>query len=248
VTVSHADGCYEYTASSMVRWLDENPLVLGIFLLIIGPMVAMTGKRLFPYISAFIGGFALVASVMLFSGAMGWLSEWWIVFLVLALAIALGALFGVFIKRNMWFAVGTVGVVGGLFLGAALYSLLLNWFGWESYWGFWSITIAVAVIGGILSCKFNSMIVILATSFFGSYIFVTGLNYIFGGSPGLVTMVAKLENDEPVVFTGATYIYLVVLVCLFTFTAVWQSYKEEEHEELKKHTQKTDEVEPFVRA
>ena len=80
--------------------------------------------------------------------------------------------------------------------------------------------------------------VLIATSFFGSYLFVQGLNYVFGGSVGLVTMIEKIGDGENVVFTASTYIYLVVFVCMFAFTTVWQAYKEEEHEELAKHTQK----------
>merc|ERR1719188_578765 len=163
-----------------------------------------------------------------------------IVFLV---CLTLGVLFGMLLRRTVWFAVGLVGIIGGFFLGAFIYTVILQTSGWESYWGFWGISIGVAVLGGVLSFAKGQTIVLLSTSFFGSYMFVSGLNYIFGGSVGLAEMCTKISNGEAVVFSSASYVYLCILICLFAFTTVWQAYKEEEHEELVNHMKKDGKVE-----
>lgn len=221
VTVSHADGCYEYTASPLIRWLSDNPYVLGIMLLVVGPMIAMCGKRWFPYIAATMGGMFIGGFFMLVAGAFGWLSSTvWIIVCVL-IAVALGVAFGMLLRKVIWFAVGLVGIIGGFFLGSFVYTLILHASGWESYWGYWGVAIGFAVLGGVLSCYFGKNIVLLCTSFFGSYLFVSGLNYILGGSPGLAEICGKLSAGQSVVFTSASYVYLAVLIAMFAFTAVW---------------------------
>ena len=201
VTVNHADGCYQYTANSLIRYLSENPYVLGVFLLIVGPIIAMCGKRWFPYIAAAIGGMSLIGILMLVAAALGWFTTWGWVLLIFIICVTLGVLFGMLLRRFIWFAIGLIGIIGGFLLGAFVYTLILKSSGWESYWGFWGITLAMAILGGVLAYVFGQTIVLLATSFFGSYLFVSGLNDIFGGSPGLAEMGAKLSNGEPVVFT-----------------------------------------------
>jgi hypothetical protein len=221
VTVSHADGCYEYTASPLIRWLSDNPYVLGIVFLVLGPIIAMCGKRWFPYIAATMGGMFVGGFFMLVAGALGWLNStvWMIVCFIIAAALGVG--FGMLLKKVIWLAVGLVGIVGGFYLGSFLYTLILHASGWESYWGYWGIALSFAILGGVLSCKFGKNIVLLGTSFFGSYIFVSGLNYVLGGSPGLAEICGKLADGQHVVFTSATYVYLAVLICMFAFTAVW---------------------------
>ena len=51
-------------------------------------------------------------------------------------------------------------------------------------------------------------------------------------------MVAKIQDGENVAFTASTYIYLVVFICMFALSTVWQAYKEQKHDELAEHTKK----------
>ena len=236
--MTHADGCYEYTANSLVRWLSENPTVLGIVFLLVGPIIAMCGKRWFPYIAAGIGAISMISLVMLCAGLFGLLSSWvWGVVSVLV-ALAAGILFGMFLRKMVWTAVGITGAISGFLFGGFVYTLILQAFNWKSYWGYWGLAVSFCVLFTVLTCKYGQQMVMVATSFFGSYIFVAGLNYVFGGSVGLITMVAKIQDGENVTFSAATYIYLVVFICMFAFSTVWQAYKEPEHEELAEHTKK----------
>lgn len=238
VTMAHSDGCYEYTANSLIRWLSENPTVLGVVFLLVGPIIAMMGKRWFPYIAASIGAITVFCGVMLLAGLFGFFSSWlWgsISFLV---ALLVGVLFGMFLRRAVWTAVGITGAISGFLFGGFIYTVILQTFAWKSLYGYWGLAVSFCVLFTVLSCIYGQQMVLLATSFFGSYLFVSGLNYVFGGSVGLVTMLAKIQDGEDVVFTASTYIYLVVFVCMFAFTTVWQTYKEQEHEELANHTKK----------
>ena len=238
VTMAHSDGCYEYTANSLIRWLSENPTVLGLVFLLVGPVIAMMGKRWFPYIAASIGAITVICGVMLLAGLFGFMSSWVWGTISLLVAVLVGVLFGMFLRRAVWTAVGITGAISGFLFGGFVYTLILQASGWKSLYGYWGLAVTFCVLFTVLSCIYGQQMVLLATSFFGSYLFVSGLNYVFGGSVGLVTMLAKIQDGEEVTFTASTYIYLVVFVCMFAFTTVWQFYKEQEHEELANHTKK----------
>ena len=155
VTMAHADGCYEYTANSLVRWLSENPTVLGIAFLLVGPIIAMCGKRWFPYIAAGIGAISMTSFIVLLAGIFGAFSSvvWGVLSVIVALAV--GIAFGALLRRMVWTAVGITGAISGFLFGGFVYTLILQAFNWHSVWGYWGLAVTFAILFTALSCKFG---------------------------------------------------------------------------------------------
>ena len=64
IAVKHASGCHTVTASTAVKWVSDNPIVLGVACIIIGAITAMCGKRWFPWIAAAYGALSAIDSVV----------------------------------------------------------------------------------------------------------------------------------------------------------------------------------------
>ena len=178
VTVKHAAGCHTFTADPIIRWLSDNPWVLAIFLLIVGPIVAIFGKRWFPYVIATISSL-LVVSIIVFGGALhGFADTTTSLIILLVVALLAGILTGVVIRRAIWIGVGLTGIVAGFALGSFIYGCILATTGWKSYWGALAICISLAIVGGILTFTLGKQIIILFTSLIGSYLFTRGITLI----------------------------------------------------------------------
>jgi hypothetical protein len=64
VVMKHSAGCHIYTANWFQRWISRNPWAVGVALLIAGPIIAMAGKRMFPWVAATVGSLATIGAVI----------------------------------------------------------------------------------------------------------------------------------------------------------------------------------------
>lgn len=76
------------------------------------------------------------------------------------------------------------------------------------------MAIGFAIIASILSFYFYDRVLILATSFGGSYMLLRGISLYAGGFPNEFTLVEKYEKDVPDAFSAWYYLYLVFIVAL----------------------------------
>ena len=179
VTVEHDAGCPIATGNELTIWLDNNPWVLAIFLLIVGPIVAILGKKWFPTIAGIIACLTVMELIVHFAAHMGWLAASWTPWVVLLVAILIGAPIGLIVTRAIWFAVGIVGIVAGCCLGLFLFGIMAASTGHASNWEMVTFAIIGGIVCGALSFKWGKEIVILSTSFIGSYMFMRGWTFIF---------------------------------------------------------------------
>lgn len=75
--------------------------------------------------------------------------------------------------------------------------------------------VVFTIIGGILGFEFQNLIVIIATSFIGSYITVRSLSLIFGGFPNEFDLTRKLQTGVLTGLPWYTYLYLALILILF---------------------------------
>lgn len=185
VTINSAVGCPVDTGSELDRWLDSNPLVLAVFMLIVGPVIAFLGKKWFPYVAAIVAGISVMDLCAWGAAEMGWLSSSWMPYVVLAVAIILAIIVGSLIRRAIWFAVGLVGIVAGASFGVVLWGTLVvsGLFAGDHPWTLILFGVLFAIIAGVLSFKWGQQMIVLATSMIGSYIFMRGWTLIFEGYP-----------------------------------------------------------------
>jgi len=95
-------GCPKYSATAWVEFLNENPWVIAVLMIIFGLITTFFGKKFFTItLSVACGGFVFMASMFLFSlmGMLEYLDDKnqgnvGLVILAFFLAIALGGLVG----------------------------------------------------------------------------------------------------------------------------------------------------------
>lgn len=114
---------------------------------------------------------------------MAWMSTevgYWVTIGVGAvLSLVLGYLSLYFLKPF----IGLLGAVGGFFLGTTLYSAFLANISGIPSWTMIVIGIVLGVVAGFFAYKFARPAIIITTALIGSYLFMRGCSYIFGGYP-----------------------------------------------------------------
>jgi len=119
--------------------------------------------------------------------------------------------------RTVRIAVGFLGLIGGFFLGVLIYTIVLATLHKGALWIMICFSILCSIIGGFLSFKFSKQVVLFFTSLIGSYLFMRGFAYFFGGFPDEEELLIQLKNHEPVnqEFTIAFWIYLTLFLIGF---------------------------------
>jgi hypothetical protein len=134
VIVAHSAGCANVDVSGFGNFMNENPWILGIILLVCGPFIAFCGKRFYPWVTAFIAGiFVGFGSFTIFS-ALDWTCSTAGLVICVIVAIVLAVLASKIVFKMVWVGIGMLGIVGGYFLGTMIYTLLLASFKWEALW------------------------------------------------------------------------------------------------------------------
>jgi len=137
------------------EFITEHPAILGVLLIILGPVIALFGKRWFPFVVASIV-FLFVATgfLMMFSyfelmettpGLAGCISG----------SLVLGLLFAWFAKAHMWAAIGLLGLIGGWFLGEMIYLFVLGVSDFQNLPAYLGISGGCVLIVGFCSCKYS---------------------------------------------------------------------------------------------
>ena len=183
VTMRHAAGCHIYNDDSIAVWREENSWFSAITLIVGGAVVAMLGKRWFPWVGGTFAAVGVLYTVVTLSGSLEWTESAVGMILTLLVGMALAIFIGSLIRRNIWLAFGITGVLCGFALGGIVYDAILAAVDWESQVGYFVIVGLFGLLGGALIFKFDRKIALLGTSFVGSYAFVRGWSFVIGGWP-----------------------------------------------------------------
>lgn len=178
-------------------YIAENPLIVGIVLVVFGAITCFRGRKFFDKVLGFLGFLAGFFFAMLIFSAFGWVdyldpfaeedSKLIMAIIAILLAVIVGAILG-FVLYTFAAVVGVLilAVVVGFFLGITVYNTFLHFIG--KGWVMLVCGILGAIILGVLERLYHDFIMILGTSFLGAYAFVRGFSYYFGGFPDEVTM------------------------------------------------------------
>lgn len=221
MTLSHAAGCPEADLSDELAWIQNNMWVIGIIYLIAGPIIALFGLQWFPYVAASLVAIFTMGIITSVSLAFGWMDSTVGTVVVLCVAIILGVVAGMLIRRNVWIMVSLLGLIGGFFSGTLLFALISSLSGWNAVWGFWVISCVMAAIGCVLSCFFGKGIVLLSTSFIGSYLFMRSWTLFF---PGYYPSEAEIIEADFVIANEAIFwTFIAVFVVSFIVSVIFQT-------------------------
>ena len=204
--------------------------ILGIVYIIIGPIFGLFGAQLFPYIGASIVAMFVIVTVSTLALAFGWMNATWAMILCLVAALALGVLAGCVVRRNMWALVGLMGLVGGFFGGAILFSAINAASGWDAVWGYWVISVICGAIGCWAACHFGKFVVMLSTSGVGSYLFMRSWTLFFPGHyPSESDM---MDGGDSADYDGIFWLFIGIFAVSWVGSYIFQAKFTHHHEEL----------------
>jgi len=230
VTMSHKDGCADFDVDVYVNWLEDNEWFLGILYLVVGPLLAFFGLQWFPYVTAILIAFFIFALVTSLGLAMGWMNTTGGLIAVLAVGAVLGIGLGIVVKRRIWIMIALLGLVAGFFSGALVFALISSATGWTAAWGWWVISILMALIGAFVAYCLGKPVILFATSFVGAYLFMRAFTLFF---PGHWPSEAQLMSDASSVEVDSVFWVFVGLFGV-TFLAGFcvQKKRDKVHEDL----------------
>lgn len=215
----------------MTSFVEDHPWILGILMLIGGPIVALCGKRWFPWVTA---GIALVFSacfLLMILSVFGWMTTTAGLAICLTVTLLLALLAAWLVFKATWVGVGVCGVVGGYFLGTLIYTMFLTTFDFSSIYAMVGFSVFCAVVGGLVAWNFSHGVIIVATSGIGSYAFMRGGAFFLGGLPNESQMVSDLMAGQKIEVTWVFWAYMGVFIAGWIGATIWQTYIEKKTED-----------------
>ena len=232
IEMEHDDGCpvIGIDIQAYISWLEDNEWFLGIMYLIVGPLLALWGVQWFPYVTAILVAFFVFGLCVSIGLAFDWMVSTGGLIAVLVVGAILGTLLGIFIKRKIWIMISLLGMVAGFFSGSLIFALIASASGWTATWGWWTISIIMAIVGTMLAYGLGKPVVLTATSFVGSYLFMRAWTLFF---PGHWPSEAQLMSDfSSVEVDGIFWVFFGLLVVSTIASIVIQTKKAKVHEDL----------------
>ena len=232
VNLKHAAGCpmLAIDIEKYMSWLEENEWVLGIMYLVIGPLLAFFGMQWFPYVTAILVAFFIFGICVSIGLAAGWMVSTGGLIAVLVVGAILGILVGILIKRKIWIMISLLGLAAGFWGGTLIFALIASATGWEAVWGWWVVSILMALVGAGLAFCMGKPVVLTATSFTGAYLFTRAWTLFF---PGHWPSESQIMNDITNVETdGIFWVFLGLFIVTFIVSIVVQKKKDKVHEDL----------------
>jgi len=175
--------------------------------------------------------------VMIFGSICGLLDTTAGLIIMILIAGVAGCASAWVLKKMIGVAIFFVSIGGGFFLGCFVYSFILAISGYEAFWLMICFAIGFMVAGGYLAIKRGKGVLIWATSFFGSYMFMRGWTYYFAGYPSEMQIYESLLQDgQDIELTNAFFAYMGVFAVAFIASIYTQKHVlNEEEEELAGH-------------
>lgn len=196
----------------MTSFVEDHPWILGVLMLLGGPIVALFGKRWFPWVTsgiAFVFSFCFILMIL---SVFGWMTTTVGLAICLTVTLLLALLAAWFVFKATWIGVGVCGVVGGYFLGTLIYTMFLTTFDFSSIYAMVGFSVFSALVGGLVAWNFSHGVIIVATSGIGSYAFMRGGASFLGGLPSESQMVSDLIAGQKIEVTWVFWAYMGVFI------------------------------------
>ena len=233
VVLKHAAGCptIDVDIEEYLGWIQENQWVIGIVYLIAGPLIALFGLKWFPYVTASLVAIFVIGLVMALGLAFGWMASTGGTVAVCLVALALGIVAGILIRRNIWLMIGLLGLVAGFFAGTLLFAIIVSISSWDAVWGWWVIAIGMAAIGCVAACYLGKSVVLLSTALVGSYLFMRAWTLFFPNH--YPTEAELLDSGSELEVDGIFWLFIGVWAISSVISVVFQcKYANDAHEDL----------------
>lgn len=227
----HSAGCIDFDPDDY-SWFMLHKYYLAVIALITGPLVAIGGKRFFPYIAAVVISVFMFLVAMIFLAVLGTVNTTVGLILSLIGALALSVITGYFIKTCYRCLVVTFGGIFGIVLGIAFYSALAVGFHFSSAIVLVVICSFFAFISGGYAFYYGDHIVVFGTAIVGSYIFMRGIAAFYGGFPDFSDITDWFKGDSDLNSPGLFWLSVSLFVVFSLLASWWQYYRMEYHKSL----------------
>ena len=218
--MSHSSGCKDFDPKDY-SWLSKNKYYLAVLALIVGPIIALGGKRFFPYIAAGVVSLAILFLGIAFCAIMGAFDTTvGLVFSLLA-SLSFAILAGCCLRRAFWLEISALGAVAGLIIGVVIYSILAVTFKFDSDIGFILSACFMGALGGIIAWRQKEGIVLYGSALIGSYILMRGIAAFYGGFPSHSEISKELSGAEDLEEPALFYLSIGILCFNFIVSASW---------------------------
>jgi hypothetical protein len=198
ITMKHADGCAEWSAQGLVKFMSDNVWLSGTILVIIGAIMVFFGQRFFRYVMGLLGAFSSFLILMYFSSLFGWLNATWSLVTLLCISVVVGLLLGFLVFKSIPICIGLLGVACGVFGASALFAVIVASSGYDQLWLLITMIVIFCIGSGVLAFKFSKGFLSFGTAFVGGYMFMRGTSLWFGSYPSEMEMWSMMANGETV--------------------------------------------------
>jgi hypothetical protein len=230
LVLSHVSGCPVFSATSWAVFLNNNPWVIAILMIVFGAIVTFFGRKFFQYTVAVVGAFLTFLIVMLLCSIFGWLNYLEgdhtggnLALTILSFFLAIGLAVGAGFILNKLIRVGAIILAGaaGFFLGITVYQFAFHWV--NNLYVMIGLSVGFALILAVLSFKYFDKVLIFGTALIGSYSFVRGISLFAGHFPNEILVMQQLGQGIKPTFDNIFYAYMAGIVVLFVLGAVFQT-------------------------
>ena len=233
IEMEHEAGCptNSIDTDAILGWLYDHEWVIGLIYLIFGPLVALFGVQWFPYVCAALVCIFTFGAIVFGSLSFGLMVTTTGNVVTFILALIVGVLVGMLVRRKIWVMVGLLGLVAGFFSGSLLFALIYSMTGLEAVWLYWVLSVVMCGLGCVAACYLGKTVVLTSTSLVGSYLFMRSWTLFF---PGSYPSETELVNDyEDLELDSTFWIYIAVFFVAFAGSMTFQCKHAKVHEELE---------------
>lgn len=233
--------CPKYNFYVIWKFVNDYVGFFALALIAFGAFNCLLGHKLAKFTAFLLALFGVVVVVLFFSQYIlpsG--CDEWVIWVILIIGIILGCTAGYFVfKYHEKILTFLVGGLGGFLLGEFLFNLFgnaINGNGTLIHILFIVISIVACII---LAYFLKSFIIILATSFIGSYALIRGISLFAGHFPSEYTVIDLKERGETdqlkKILTWRVYVYLafIVITCGLSIYVQFKLKKKNKDEEKK---------------
>ena len=220
------------TLEESLGWLYDNEWCIGIIYIIAGPIIALFGSMMFPYIVASLVALFIVGLICGLALAFGWMSSTGGSIAVLCVALIFGILAGCLVRRKPKILLGLLGLIAGFFSGSLVFALISGMSGWNAVWGYYVISVILAIVGCILSIKIGSKLVMGTTSMIGSYFFMRAWTLFFPGNYPSEAELMNSKSEDALEMSGIFWLFIAVFLVCWAGTLTFQCKHDKKHQDL----------------
>jgi hypothetical protein len=221
-------GCSKFQYGILAKFLSEYSYLFGAVLIVFGLLLAFCGNKFITVVISLVTAlavciFGIYLTSMFVDSVFKPENVWeYSVWIILGIWVIIGILAGVFIGKKRKWGIAVVGAFGGVMLGLLLTTIFGSMI--NNAVVYYLIIASCGILAFIIAFKVEKFVMIISTSFIGSYFIVRGISMYAGGFPNetqLHTMVRDGLVDWSS-FPKIFFAYLAGIVVLTIGTTIFQ--------------------------